>query len=121
MAILLFAVVDFGMALYQRHLIANAVSDAATMAARDRTSDEDSIEADLQTFSHGYLTQDDADDAYIVIPCAMDEDLIVEVSKPYELISPLQGLLNLTSGGSAPTLEIDLEAKTVTRRSAPCS
>jgi hypothetical protein len=121
MAILLFAVVDFGMALYQRHVILNAVSDAATNAARDRNSDRASVETDLVDFAHGYLTPADASAAFIVLPCDMEQDLIVEVSKPYELISPLQGLLDLTSGGSAPTLDIDLEAKTVTRRSAPCS
>jgi Flp pilus assembly protein TadG len=121
MALLLFAIVDFGLALYQRHVLINAVSDAATIAARDRDSDRDSVEDDLVDFAHGYLSQADADGAFIQLPCGIDRPLIVEVNKEYELVSPLQGMLDMLDPGGAPTIEIDLKAKKETKRTVPCS
>lgn len=118
MALLLFAVVDFGMAIYQRHVITTAVSDAATAGARNPTANDVSVWTDAKDFSNDLLS--DADLVNVVVPCGVNQEVVVEVSHQYNLISPLQGLLNFTSGGSGPSLDIDLGAKAITPRSVPC-
>jgi hypothetical protein len=106
------------MALYQRHVITDAVRRAAESGARNPNADNASVWTDAKDFSNGIL--DDGDLVNIDVPCGIDQRVVLEVSHPYTLISPLQGLLDYTSGGSSPSVDIELGARSENPRSAPC-
>jgi len=106
--LVLFAIVDFGMAFHAWITITNSAREgaragavhapAATIAQRVRDTADSLDQANLT------VTVTNADDQ----GGQPGESVVVDVSYDYSLMTPLANLLNLVSGGSIPeTLTLD--------------
>jgi len=106
--LVLFAIVDFGMAFHAWITIANSAREGARMG---------SVHAPAATIEQRVRTTSDSlnqDNLSVTVTNADDqggqpgESVVVDVSYSYSLITPLADLLSMVSGGSIPeTLTLD--------------
>ena len=109
--LVLFAIVDFGMAFHAWLTVTNSAREGARLGSVHATSAE--IEQRVRT------TADTLEQANLAVTVTNAEDqggqpgesVVVDVSYSYSLMTPLADLLNLVSGGViADTLTLDSAA-----------
>jgi len=95
--LILFAIVDFGMAFHAWITVTNSAREGARVGAV-RASAAD-IEQRVRDTS-GTLDQDDLLVAVTNAEGDPGQSVVVDVSYGYSLISPLAGIVNMVSGGT---------------------
>jgi Flp pilus assembly protein TadG len=106
--LVLFAIVDFGMAFHAWITVTNSAREGARLGSvhAPAASIEQRVRDTADTLDQGNLT--------VTVTNADDqggqpgESVVVDVSYSYSLITPLADLLNMVSGGTIPnTLSLD--------------
>ena len=106
--LVLFAIVDFGMAFHSWITVTNSAREGARLGAVRATSGE--IEQRVRDTAAS-LEQADLTVAVTNAEGQPGESVVVDVSYDYSLMTPLADLLNLVSGGTIPaTLTLDSAA-----------
>jgi len=106
--LVLFAIVDFGMAFHAWITVTNSAREGARVGAVRATSPQ--IEQRVRD------TAESLDQANLTVSVTNAEgapggSVVVDVSYDYSLMTPLADLLNMVSGGSIPaTLNLDSTA-----------
>ena len=106
--LVLFAIVDFGMAFHAWITVTNSAREGARVGAVRASS------ADIEQRVRDTATSLDQANLSVGITNAgglPGESVVVDVSYDYSLMTPLADLLNMVSGGSIPaTLNLDSTA-----------
>jgi len=98
--LVLFAIVDFGMAFHAWITVTNSAREGARLGSVRATSGE--IEQRVRDTTDT-LDQADLSVAVTNAEGQPGESVVVDVSYSYSLMTPLADLLNLVSGGTIPS------------------